>query len=523
MDPYAAAISSATASRGGTTGADLLGWSALALLGSATSRTAPWLFVASRSLAWLSEGPLAEARFVQATAAYDRAWPFGEEALGGVVIDGDALARGTNEAALQSMLAEASRVVGRQGDVLVVCGYRLVPRRLRAWREYGRQSAEGWRRAAAMLGLNARTTGFVRLDSDRVTDVSVRNDDRVPESRSKRVADRLVLRVASSGQCEADAVETMVAHASREYGLELRIDRIAVRKIGKTAIFLSCVDGRRYIMRIARSPIALARATRNFDTLKWLHASSLPNSLKGRAPAALVRGRHAGYAYFVETCLDGRPGPRPVSRRTGGDRWEMEAVGYISMLHAGTQRRVEMDDGVMTRLVGDPLARLSRACGSSDAERVLRRVVAACEAGLRGRIVPLVHTHGDFTESNCLFDAGGKLTAVVDWEVAEAQGLPLLDLLQLMPIPNERGSHLRWLRFDAWLDLWRAPERVVSDPVIGSYMRVLDIPLQTIPGLILVQWATHVADRVDARSEDKEWMRLRLWQPLESLGRILRD
>jgi hypothetical protein len=495
----------------------------LPLLGEATGLPGPWLFIATKSLAWLSRGPLADAQFAQEPLDYDRIWPFGEGALSGVVIDGDAIARGANEATLQFMLSEAGRVNGRQGNVLVVCGYHLVPRRLWAWREYGRQSAKRWRRAAAILGVNARTTGFVRLDGGRVTEVCARNDYHATESPSKRYADRLVLRVAASGKREADAVEAIVANASREYGVELRIDRIAVRKIGKTAIFLSGVDGRRYLLRIARSPIALVRATHNFETLEWLHGSSLPNSMKGRAPAALVRGTHAGYAYFVETRLDGSPGPVPARRRTGGDLWPMEAVGYISTLHGETQRRVEMDKSAITRLVGDPLARLSRACGSPDAERVLRRVVAACEAGLDGRVMPLVQTHGDFTESNCLFDAGGKLTAVVDWEVARAQGLPLLDLLQLMPVPGETGAQPRWQRFDRWLDLWREPQRVISDPAMGSYVRVLDVPPETIPALVLVQWATHVTDRIDARRDDEQWMRLRLWQPLESLGRTLRD
>src|SRR5688572_8293184 len=141
----------------------------------------------------------------------------------------------------------------------------------------------------------------------------------------------------------------------------------------------------------------------------------------------------------------------------------MEAVRYLSALHTATMRRMAMDENAMTRLVREPLARVASACASAAADRVLGRVLAVCEAGLAGRVVPLVQTHGDFTESNCLFDAGGKLTAVVDWELAMAQGLPLLDLLQLMPIASETASSPRWQRFDAWLELLREPERVTSD------------------------------------------------------------
>jgi aminoglycoside phosphotransferase (APT) family kinase protein len=296
---------------------------------------------------------------------------------------------------------------------------------------------------------------------------------------------------------------------------------VAVRKIGKTAAFLSGPDGRRYVMRIARSPIASSRAKHNFEALEWLQGSVLPDSLRARVPAVVVQGRHAGYAYFVETCMDGRPGPPQATEPVGGG-WPMEAVDFITGLHAATMQRTTMSAEVLARFFGEPVARLSRACGAHDEEQVIRLVASACEASLVGRVMPLVRTHGDFTESNCLFDAHGQLTAVVDWEVSAAQGLPLIDLLQLMPIPGETGSHPRWQRFDAWLELWRDPERVASDQVMARYVRTLEIQPEAIPGLILAQWLTHVGDRIEARRDDERWVRLRLNQPLDSLGRILR-
>jgi hypothetical protein len=59
----------------------------------------------------------------------------------------------------------------------------------------------------------------------------------------------------------------------------------------------------------------------------------------------------------------------------------------------------------------------------------------------------------------------------------------------------------------------------MADVVMGPYARALDVKPDTIPALILLQWVTHVADRVNVRGTDERWMRLRVWQPLESLGR----
>jgi hypothetical protein len=181
-----------------------------------------------------------------------------------------------------------------------------------------------------------------------------------------------------------------------------------------------------------------------------------------------------------------------------------------------------MDDDAMGRLVHEPLDRVAKHCESPIAQGVLARVQAACESSLGGEVLPLVRTHGDFTDSNCLFDRDGRLAAVVDWEVSLAQGFPLMDLLQLMPVAGETGTHPRWQRFDVWRELLLEPARVLRDPVMGAYVRAMGIPPAAVPGLVLAQWATHVADRIAARCDDRRWMRLRVWQPIEVLGRTLR-
>ena len=54
-------------------------------------------------------------------------------------------------------------------------------------------------------------------------------------------------------------------------------------------------------------------------------------------------------------------------------------------------------------------------------------------------------------------------------------------------------------------------------------LRTVGIPPASVPALIMLQWVTHVADRIEARADDERWLRLRVSQPLESLGRTLRD
>jgi aminoglycoside phosphotransferase (APT) family kinase protein len=498
-----------------TVGEDLLGWSALPLLCPAHSGS--WLFVTASSAAWRSRGSLADASFENVWLSDHRPWPFETRSLAGVVIDGDMVARSADEAAIEHCIEEAYRVAVTDAHVLIACGERRMPRRLRDLRDYRGRSAHVWRKALVPTR-DISAAASVDLDGDRLTEIALPGDADA-ESSAGTHSSRLVLKARAAD--ERGTLQRIVAATSSAVGTGVQIERIAVRKIGKTAVFLSGADGRRFIVRIARSPIARRRATRNFEAIRSLHASSLPKALIEVIPRAVARGTCEPYDYFVEECLTGHGGLSEGTRRQDG--WAREPAEFLSALHETTAQPVLIGDSELQRLILEPIERLSRACGSESADRVLRRVSVRCEEGLRGRTLPLVRTHGDFTESNCLFDGDGRLSGVVDWEVSEERGLPLLDLLQLLPVAGEDSRAARWRRFDAWMDLFRQPHDVLEDPVMGRYVRSMDVEAGSIPALLLAQWVTHAADRAAVRRADDRWMRLRVWQPLETLGRMLCD
>jgi hypothetical protein len=481
-------------------GADVQGWSALPLLAPAQAARGCWLFLRS-SGASLAIGPLAAARVVRIGLDHRAAWPFREGSLSGVVIDGDALVGVADEA-----LAEARRVTAASGCVLVICGDRMVPAAWRDWHRLGRPPAGVWQRAMDAHG-SSRTEGWCALDGDRVTEL-MEND-----GSTRRVPARAVFRLLTpDGSDLRTLLQSIVQEAGGRAGGPLAVERVAVRKIGKTAVFVRDHQGRRSIIRVARSPIALSRARRNYDALAAIHTGGTSSAQV--VPLPLMQGTGAAFPYFVETCLGGTAGP------TGSETaWERDAARYVLELHAATAQITPIDQE-MDRLVVRPIERVARGCGSDRALRVLDHLQRRCVGQLGGRSLPLVRTHGDFTTSNCLFDRSGRLTAVVDWELSEAQGLPLLDLLQLMPVAED-GASRRWARCNAWFDLWHDTRTACADPVIGQYVEMLGLHEDAIAILLLMQWVLHVAERIEVRSDDRAWMRMRVEQPLERLERML--
>ena len=97
----------------------------------------------------------------------------------------------------------------------------------------------------------------------------------------------------------------------------------------------------------------------------------------------------------------------------------------------------------------------------------------AIRARLAGRELPLVFMHGDFKLENVIFDEDdGRLRGVIDWELAQHPGPPLLDLLYLLfydRIVRRRSAPLAALAA-AGLQEWTDEERAQLD----AYHAVLD-------------------------------------------------
>jgi aminoglycoside phosphotransferase (APT) family kinase protein len=173
-----------------------------------------------------------------------------------------------------------------------------------------------------------------------------------------------------------------------------------------------------------RNPDAVAkltpRAREEFDALHRIapHAGDAG----ARVPQPLAVGRLGSMPFVLESVVGGRPAATLVARRT-------------------------MQPEELQRRVADFLEKWNRSSaherpfGRSDVERFL--LAPASRAGADGRYLeflqklgrqsvgrscPFVPTHGDLTAANLLVDSH-YLLAVVDWEHATEESLPLTDLL----------------------------------------------------------------------------------------------
>jgi len=498
---------------------DLDGRSALALLACLASG-ARVLFLTSAGEAIVHTSCIDQGRFTRVPVRGLASLPFGSGVFGGVVVDGD-LAEWSGSLGSE-VIDEIDRVTAAACSWVVLTRHRRRPRNPLAVREYRlRLNGDMWAQELATISLQAAERGYLRFDNRRLTDILLPSRNGVSDVNPE------VNPVSADAQCvvfrrkPADdfpilrrVLDDVGAYVG---GGPARADRLLVRKIGKTAI-LATSRATRVIVRIPRSSVAASRAVRNFDALTSLHQpGALPANSHVVIPRALFQGRCGDFEYFVEEALDGRPPPDTTSSAS----WDEEALRFITDLHLNTRQPRVVDDACFETRFAAPLRRIRRITGDGAAP-VFERLISVMGAVV-GECLPFVRSHGDYALGNCLYRPSGVLAAVVDWELSSAEGLPLLDLLQCMPVPHESNSRPRWQRFDAVMTLVSADPTLRHVPELRAYIECLQIPDRAVPVLLMMYWVDHVANRIEARASDDQWMKKRVDQPLASLQSIFAE
>lgn len=238
------------------------------------------------------------------------------------------------------------------------------------------------------------------------------------------------------------------------------------------------------LVKITRSDGHRARLENEGRALERL--ATLPVAA-GRAPVPWFAGRHAGRAVLGISMIDGA-GFRARATWRPDDPALADAIGWLTDLAVAT--RVDTPAAVVGQALLTLLDRFERVYRPSDAER--RALRDRFEAlGRLGADIPTVLQHGDPGIWNLIVDDAGR-TVFLDWESAEADGLPLWDLLYLARSYAVAASRRRGARdrLDAaarhLLDTSPLGDRLVD--LVATYRERVGVPPAAVEALIYGCW-----------------------------------
>jgi O-antigen/teichoic acid export membrane protein len=209
---------------------------------------------------------------------------------------------------------------------------------------------------------------------------------------------------------------------------------------------------RRALLKAAESAHGRRELRQQTDALAALHTDPRLRHWTHLLPRVLGTAE-IGSAYCVtESLMPGEPGARALADPTRRPAFLSSAVAAIGELHRRTAVLRRVGDEELDHWVHGPMAAVCRVLPSglrADA----RQLAAVLDARLRGQVVGVGWTHGDYLPVNLLAAPDGRVCSIVDWCTAEQGGLPVLDVAAFVPMAHamaegeEYGTVvMRWLR-----------------------------------------------------------------------------
>ncbi len=192
-------------------------------------------------------------------------------------------------------------------------------------------------------------------------------------------------------------------------------------------VFIILVEGRSEPVLVVKVPRILGG---NSSVEREVHNLRLAQMVRPTGfdsiPFVVAFEESQGHALLVETALDGSPMDTTSIR---GDFVGCcnSVTNWLVELHRCRLPNSPLDSNWFDRLVEEPLRRLESVFGSHSEEKLLFSQTRSLASSLAMEKVPLVFEHGDLSHPNVLLLRRGGI-GVLDWELAEPQGLPGVDL-----------------------------------------------------------------------------------------------
>ena len=274
--------------------------------------------------------------------------------------------------------------------------------------------------------------------------------------------------VVGQANAQPTALAQVLAQVAQRTGRDVSIARF-LTLADKTVLVLGSCRADGTVVVIPHSAVARRRRERERTTLSAMQSDEVLDArLREFLPRPLGTGSVNGQRWFAVERIDGEF----IDHDCGElDAYTDEAVDLLAALHVATRHDVLVDEMVLQRLAGRFLTNAGQRYPAH--LEPIAELARGLRATLVGQRLPLVCMHGDYKIENIGFDRRSRrATGVIDWELADRSGAPLLDLLYLL-------TYNRMLRADVPFE--RAAAALISGDFEPAEQTLLDRYLNSVP------------------------------------------
>lgn len=248
-------------------------------------------------------------------------------------------------------------------------------------------------------------------------------------------------------------------------------------------------QGETAVLKATRNKKAQESLAHHADVLTQLHQMPALASLKPLIPEVIGWVELENTAVLLEQKLPGIALAKVPPSENAPD-WGKQAISAIEFLHMETAVYRPIDQLLIDQWVTTPLHRLRHLSSQHSNQRrqtAIDQLERFLAKSLINRSAHLCWIHGDLTPGNILVNPqSGAIEALIDWEIAQPDNLPEIDLIllsitqQMQRTGNEMGTVLNSLLAQPdWVAPW-ATEQIIQNHAINAQ------------ALLLLTWLHHI-------------------------------
>lgn len=298
-------------------------------------------------------------------------------------------------------------------------------------------------------------------------------------------------------------VEEIIRH------LGIRSVKRVIVKESTTLIITSTM-----IVRVPRDKVSVERCEVNKEMLESLVDTKIASSV----PLFLYKGHVGSQAYYCEERLSGYAIDIPISKM---NKLVMKAAEFLTSFHKETAKAVTIDEKNFKTLFANEFDRLLSHIDNEYISKV-EELKAIIKKKMISRCFKTVWAHGDYNIENALFDTKAwHLQGVIDWDLAQKEGLPLIDIIYLLLYKNSlltKKSMAKTFK-ERFLERNFAYQEKV---LIHKYLNSIAILEEFLDPLLIMFWVNHVSKRyhdhlVKCSTRNTAWMRENVYDVIDMI------
>ena len=265
-------------------------------------------------------------------------------------------------------------------------------------------------------------------------------------------------------------------------------------RASRNVIFLVFADGSPEPVLIAKTPrlqddlAALEREVGNLQKLSSLRPAGL-----GSVPRVVSYRDWLGSKLLLETFVPGRPLSAALGRSKSQACVE-SVMRWVTELHFASRAFVTGPSGSVRKNLENSLGRLAALFpASTELRQMLDRTHEFAEP-LATHVLPRVFEHGELGARNVLVDGDGQV-GVVDWELADATGLPATDVFFfLTDVAFARADTTTTGKYVEALESAFIGSPAWARPYVLDYAKAVGLSPRSLRPLFLLTWVRYVAN-----------------------------